>query len=120
MAKIKIDVSEKKKQYYLYALRLEHGRYYIGITSNIRKRLWQHYKGQGAKFTKAFKPLETLGVIDLGITYRTVATSEERRYTYKAIKKYGALCVRGGPYSWVNMPIEKLKQMQERSEAYGI
>ncbi|MCH7955350.1 MAG: GIY-YIG nuclease family protein [Candidatus Marinimicrobia bacterium] len=42
--------------YYLYILESEvNGRYYIGITSNVKKRLGQHNAGK-TKSTKAYIP----------------------------------------------------------------
>jgi predicted GIY-YIG superfamily endonuclease len=119
MSKIKVPTDDKKCRYYLYALQLEQGRYYIGITANIRKRLWQHYSGSGARFTKVYKPVKTLGVLDLGVTTRALANAEEMVYTMKAVRKYGALCVRGAGYSQTIMPLDKLKRMQKRAEGYS-
>lgn len=39
-----------------------HGTLYIGITSNIRKRLEQHRSGQGSRFVSKYKVLRLVHV----------------------------------------------------------
>lgn len=41
--------------YYVYILKNEEGRYYIGSTSNIEKRLKKHNAG-GSKWTSRYRP----------------------------------------------------------------
>ena len=43
---------------YLYVLKLEHDKYYVGITSRVSERLTQHMQGEGAKWTKLHPPRE--------------------------------------------------------------
>ncbi len=45
---------------WVYILEVSNGNYYTGYTTNIKKRIWAHFTGQGAKFTKAFKPKKVL------------------------------------------------------------
>lgn len=118
MSSIKLDPKTVKRQYYVYALRLKQGRYYIGITTNIKRRLWQHYAGKGARFTMEYPPIKTLGVIDLGIISKFDAVKEEKRYTLKAVKKYGALVVRGWAHTTTITQLKDLKKFQEQARAY--
>jgi len=45
--------------YYVYILECRDGRYYTGYTSEIERRIKQHFSGKGgAKFTRGFPPLK--------------------------------------------------------------
>ncbi len=45
--------------YYVYILECRDGKYYTGYTSDIDKRIKQHFSGKGgAKFTRGFPPLK--------------------------------------------------------------
>ena len=47
---------------YTYILRCEGDNLYTGSTRNIEKRFTQHCSGQGANFTKKFRPIEIVYV----------------------------------------------------------
>jgi len=42
------------KKYYIYILRNDGGNFYIGITSNLVKRLWEHKNKVVEGFTKKY------------------------------------------------------------------
>lgn len=47
--------------YFVYILECRDGKYYTGYTSDIDKRIKQHFSGKGgAKFTRGFPPLKLL------------------------------------------------------------
>jgi predicted GIY-YIG superfamily endonuclease len=92
-----------KKHYWLYALKLEDDKYYVGITarSNPQDRVQQHISGYyGAKWTKKHPPVETLELRDLGIVTTNVAEREEKACTLTYMDKYGYQNVRGGDLSY--------------------
>lgn len=73
----------------VYILECRGGRYYVGFTRNLEKRLAQHFGGEGARFTRTFRPLRLL---------RTVpANGEEEEYAMfvKYAKRYGTARVGG-------------------------
>jgi predicted GIY-YIG superfamily endonuclease len=41
---------------YVYTLNLEGGRKYVGMTSNIDRRLEEHFSGNGSKWTQKYSP----------------------------------------------------------------
>lgn len=43
---------------YLYILRLRNGRYYVGITKNLERRLEQHEKGIGSNYVYRNQPFK--------------------------------------------------------------
>lgn len=44
--------------WYLYILRCGDGTLYTGIATDVEKRLQQHRRGKGAKYTRGRSPLE--------------------------------------------------------------
>jgi len=42
------------KQYYIYVLRNDAGNFYIGITSNLERRVWEHANKIVDGFTKKY------------------------------------------------------------------
>jgi predicted GIY-YIG superfamily endonuclease len=87
-----------EKHYWLYVLKLERGRYYIGITSRSPEaRYKEHASGlYGAEWTKVYKPIKIDQAIDLGITTIEKTESYENKVTREYIKAYGFNNVRGG------------------------
>ncbi|MBE0519910.1 GIY-YIG nuclease family protein [Candidatus Bathyarchaeota archaeon] len=48
--------------YYVYILLCKDGSYYTGHAKNVKHRLEQHKKGQGARYTRMHKPAKTVYV----------------------------------------------------------
>lgn len=82
---------------YIYVLKLIDDRYYVGRTGNILRRVNQHFKGYGAKYTKTYKPLKVIEVTD------ELTKEDERKVTFKYVEKYGWDKVRGSYWCSVNM-----------------
>lgn len=59
---------------YVYVLRMSSGKYYVGSTKDIKRRLHEHYAGQ-VRSTAPYLPLELLKVVNYP-TY-TQARSKE-------------------------------------------
>ncbi|XUW96078.1 GIY-YIG nuclease family protein [Wukongibacter sp. M2B1] len=47
-----------KNIYFVYILRCSDSTYYTGYTSNLLKRISQHHKGTGSKYTKLRRPVD--------------------------------------------------------------
>lgn len=87
------------KYQWLYALRLEGNKYYVGITArkNPYGRIMQHGgKFMSAKWTEKHKPLEVLEIRDLGQISKYDAERFEQKMTKAYMKVYGYKNVRGG------------------------
>lgn len=86
------------KRWWLYILKLEHDRWYVGITSKTpEQRFREHQLGtRGAYWTKAHKPLEIEKFEDLGVVSREHAEKYENEVTRLLIKERGLNNVRGG------------------------
>ena len=79
----------------IYKLNLEGGKKYVGKTTNIDRRMNQHFSGNGAKVTKKFKPIDGK-VVDECHGY--FSDKLEQKHTEKYINKHGYNNVRGGKY----------------------
>jgi len=97
----------------IYKLSLENNKTYIGKTTNVDRRMSEHFSGHGSKVTKKFAPLKGK-VIDVCHGY--IADKVEQKHTETYIKKQGYDNVRGGTYTnsktlRVNTPVSKLQQV---------
>ena len=81
----------------IYILQLEENKYYIGKTTNLQKRLSQHYLSIGASWTTMFKPIRLLEFFD------DCDDFDEDKYTLKYMKKYGINNVRGGSFCEIEL-----------------
>ncbi len=84
---------------YIYVLKLIDERYYVGRTGNILRRVKQHFSGYGAKYTKAYKPLKVIEVVE------EMTNDDERKMTFKYVDKYGWEKVRGS--YWCSLEIKR-------------
>ena len=76
----------------IYCLQLVDNKYYIGKANNIQKRFHQHVNGNGAVWTKRYKPVKILE------TFTDVSPFMEDRYVKEYMFHYGIDNVRGGSY----------------------
>ena len=79
----------------IYKLNLEGGKKYVGKTTDIERRMNQHFSGNGAKVTKKFKPIDGEIVDEC---YGYFSDKLEQKHTEKYINKHGYENVRGGKY----------------------
>ncbi len=85
---------------FIYVLRLERGKYYVGKTENPTFRLDSHFNtSYGSAWTRKYKPIEVVELIPDCDKY------DEDKYTRKYMDKYGVLNVRGGAF--VSMTLSK-------------
>lgn len=80
----------------IYQVNLEKGKKYVGKTTNIDRRINQHFSGNGSKVTQKFKPINAK-VIDSCPGF--FGNQIEQYHTEKLINKHGYENVRGGKYS---------------------
>lgn len=83
----------------IYVLKLEGGKFYIGQAKDVSARFSQHLKGKlSSDWTKKYKPIEILEVIETEFTEMSQAIGKENEITIGYMKKYGWKNVRGGDY----------------------
>ena len=93
---------------YIYAIKLEKGKYYIGKTTNPQFRLQTHFDSNGSKWTKMYKPLKVVELKPNCDDY------DEDKITMQYMDKYGINNVRGGSFVSVKLDksaIDTLKKM---------
>ncbi|MEZ6331114.1 MAG: GIY-YIG nuclease family protein [Candidatus Saccharimonadales bacterium] len=91
-------MGQDKKQWYIYVLKLEKDKYYVGITSQtVEKRYNEHKTGiRAANWTKKYKPVEIVHSRLLGIITKQDAEAIENKAVREYINTYGINKVRGG------------------------
>lgn len=57
---LKEKVRTKLEKCTVYVLECEDGKYYVGSTQNRKKRIEQHERGRGSKWTRLYKPIRVL------------------------------------------------------------
>ena len=65
----------------LYIIRCNDNSLYIGITSNLKKRIESHDKGTGAKYTRGRGPFELVYTE----SYPDRSTASQREYSLKKL-----------------------------------
>lgn len=82
---------------YVYVLKLQQGKYYVGKTSNPQFRLESHFLENGSAWTRMYKPTQLLELIPDCDNY------DEDKYTQIYMDKYGVDNVRGGSYTSIEL-----------------
>lgn len=76
---------------FIYVLKLNKNKYYVGKTNNPKFRLESHFNSNGSEWTKKYKPIECIELKE-GDEY------DEDKFTIKYMTKYGMNNVRGGSF----------------------
>ena len=101
------EPKESKEKKILYVLLCENDKYYIGTTNrNLNIRLEEHFSGNGSFFTKKYKPIKTVELVE------NVDDFDEDKYVKVYMKKYGIDNVRGGSYSQLTLEDYKVKTLE--------
>lgn len=90
-----------EKQMWIYVLACAHGKYYVGRTTT-KQRIQMHFDGNGSAWTKIHKPYKKLLMVK-GDKF------DEDKYVFMYMEKYGIQNVRGGCFSQVVLPEEKIR-----------
>jgi predicted GIY-YIG superfamily endonuclease len=90
----------------LYVLQLSGGKYYVGTTRDIKRRVEEHARGDGSEWTRQHKLVKVIE------TRRLKDEHDENNTTKDLMKKYGVDNVRGGSYSQVQLPSAYRKALE--------
>lgn len=82
---------------FIYILKLEQGKFYIGKSKNPEERYRHHCEGNGSEWTKLYKPIEIISVLPCEYLF------DEDKYTLEYMLLYGIENVRGGNYSKITL-----------------
>ena len=101
-AGVKKRPNDPKQHYWLYALKLNDDKYYVGLTgcNNPYYRILAHGDYLGARWTMKHLPLELLEVRDIGVTTQSAAEAMEHNLTLTYMKLHGHKDVRGGKVTY--------------------
>ena len=95
---------------YIYILKLENNKYYIGKTTNPKFRIENHFNSNGSEWTKMYKPLKLIELISDCDDY------DEDKYTRIYMDKYGINNVRGGSFSSIELSKETITFLKNKKE----
>lgn len=87
----------------VYVLKCEGDRYYVGRTNDIETRLKSHFDGYGSAFTKKYKPIETVEIVNDCDRY------DELVMTLYYMEKYSISKVRGSAFCNVELSSEQMR-----------
>lgn len=100
---------------WVYVLKLENQKIYVGKSHNPKERIKKHLLGQGCEFTKIHKPIKILGIVPI-----TDNLYLENELTIYYASLYGIDNVRGGDYAQKDLSENRLlKFRNELQQAYG-
>lgn len=80
----------------IYTLRLKDDKYYVGKSIDLERRVGQHFLGNGAAWTKLFKPVDLYHCVD------EKGPHHENFQTIIMMKMYGIQNVRGGEWCLID------------------
>lgn len=83
---------------YLYVLELEEGRFYVGLTGDLDRRLEDHKSGIGAEWTRQYRPLRRIHGVNTGTQDESRAKAMEDEATIVLMSEHGIDRVRGGHF----------------------
>jgi hypothetical protein len=87
--------------FYIYCIKCEENKYYVGVTIGIKQRIKKHFKGKGSKVTQRFKPIDyTFRQVGY-YNWNNILILENAEVRYYQ-NKYGKNNVYGGKYNLKN------------------
>lgn len=82
---------------YIYVLKLEYNKFYVGKTVSPINRVNNHFDVKGSAWTRKFKPVDIIEIIP------NCDELDEDKYTLKYMKEKGIQNVRGGTFCNINL-----------------
>lgn len=94
---------------YIYILKLEQNKFYVGKTNNPDFRIENHINGEGSAWTKKYKPIQLIELLSNCDDY------DEDKYTRMYMDKMGVDNVRGGSYVQITLDDNTLNHLKKMS-----
>ena len=99
---------------WLYVLRCEGDRYYVGTTGDVTARFLQHWGGSGSVWTKTYRPIEAV------LVQADKTTIDEDATVKRYMAAHGVAAVRGGSYPQLRLDKGQLEALErELNHARG-
>jgi len=102
------SIDSNSTDMFIYALKLEKFKWYIGRSSNVNARFKQHLSGNGAEWTKLFKP------ISIAQRHVEISPHDEDNLTLEYMCQYGIENVRGASFTKAAFSTDELTSLQQR------
>ena len=96
---------------YIYVLKLEKGKFYVGKTDNPNFRLEQHLNSKGSYWTKKYKPINIEEIIPNCDDY------DEDKITQKYMDLKGIDNVRGGSFTKIKLDEDTIKFLTKKKNS---
>ncbi|MEI5909607.1 GIY-YIG nuclease family protein [Bacillus spongiae] len=86
-----------ENSHYFYVLECNDGSYYGGYTNNVERRISQHNKGKGAKYTRAKRPVNLKHLekfqtkseaLRAEYRFKQLTRKQKEHYLLKEVNKY--------------------------------
>lgn len=81
---------------YVYVLKCEEDKYYVGYSKQIHIRISQHLRGKGSIWTKKYRPLEIIDIAEGNL-------EDEEATTYVMMLRHGWKNVRGSYWTSIKL-----------------
>lgn len=91
---------------FVYVLELQNGKYYVGRTNYLTKRVEEHMNGRGAEWTKLHKPIRILKEYPIDNPFY------EDTILKMTMHIFGIDNVRGGSYCQSNLSSSQIATLQ--------
>ena len=92
---------------FIYILKLESNKYYVGKTTNPKFRFNDHFNANGSAWTKKYKPIKVIELIP------NCDNFDEDKYTKIYMEKYGINNVRGGTFCQIKLNSENINTIKK-------
>lgn len=96
---------------YIYVLKLEKGKYYVGKTSNPNFRLKQHFNTQGSAWTRKYQPIKLEELVEDCDDY------DEDKITQQYMDAKGIDNVRGGSFTKIKLDEDTIKFLTQKKNS---
>ena len=107
---IKIDYF---RMIYIYIIKLEKNKYYIGKTSYPYFRINDHFNSNGSAWTRKYKPIELIKIIENCDDY------DEDKWTIKYMEEVGINNVRGGSFNQIKLSTTNINTINQMLKTYN-
>ena len=96
---------------FVYVLRLQKNRYYVGRTTDVNRRFQEHKKGgaKSAVWTREYKPIGTGPMA----VFKSERKYDEHMYTLLFMSRFGINNVRGSVYSQLVLPTTTMSLIRD-------
>jgi hypothetical protein len=100
------NIMNNTKNLYIYVLKLENDKYYVGKTNNPNIRINDHFVNNGSQWTTLHKPTKIVKIKP------NCDSFDEDKYTLKYMSVYGIDNVRGGSFCEIVLNEDKIKMIK--------